>query len=277
MNLKRVILYTVTIYFVVGCENTFEPLQENVNYTYSIYGLLDVHADTQWVRVMPIGDALIPTDPAPNGTTVKLSRESTGENIILIDSLYRFGNDSFVWNYWTTQPLQPNEQYTLIAEGPDGQQSRSSVTLPSALPVPEINYSQNQETISVSGQSYDPLVVAEVRYLVQATTNMGCAPEVEVVFSHLEEIVEMADGEYSFFAENRPAIARELGVNAFGFVVNRRELVIASAGEDWPDLVGLTEEEIYLPDNLSNVENGTGYVAGIARHKILISPRQEPC
>ncbi|MEX2346004.1 MAG: hypothetical protein WD604_10345 [Balneolaceae bacterium] len=251
-------------------------MQENDKYVFTIYGVLDVHADTQWVRVMPIGEALIPTDPDPNGTVVRLARESNGETIALNDSLFRFGGDSYVWNYWTTESLQPNESYNITAETPGGKQSLSIVTLPSALSVPEVEYSEEYESIMVSGHTEEQLVLVETRYLVQAVTEMGCAPEREVVISHQEEVTNMS-GQYHLSTENWSVIAKELDVNAFNFIVNRRELIIVSAGEDWIGLSDLTEEEIFLPDKLSNVENGTGVVAGIASRKILITPRQEPC
>lgn len=277
MNRKLQNFLAIYLFFItMGCDNTFDPLQENDQYVFSIYGVLDVHADTQWVRVMPIGEALIPTDTDPNGTMVKLTRKSSGETIVLNDSLFRFGGDAYVWNYWTTGSLQPNESYTITAEAPGGKQSNSAVILPSALPVPQVEYSEEYESITVSGHTEEQLVTVETRYLVQAITEVGCAPEREVVLSHLDEVTNLR-GQYDLNAENRSDIATELGVNAFGFIVNRRELIIVSAGEDWPDLSGLTEEEIFLPDKVSNVENGTGAVAGIAGRKILITPRQEPC
>lgn len=271
-----VLLFFVFLYGA-ACESTFEPLQENKQYAFSMYGTLDLHADTQWVRVMPIGESLISTDPEPNGTEVTLIRNDTGKPTMLYASLFRFGGSAYVWNYLTAEALHPTEEYTMIATAPDGRQSRATVTIPSVLPIPEVDYSVENEEGVITGTSADPLIIFEIRYLVQVFTEGGCAPETEVVISHVDDIFMGSDGEYRVLADNTGRIARALGVRAGAYIVNKRELLVISASEDWPDLSGLTKEEIVLPDVVSNVENGTGLVAGIASRRVVITPRQEPC
>jgi hypothetical protein len=119
--------------------------------------------------------------------------------------------------------------------------------------------------------------VAETRYLAQALTEAGCAPEREVRISHLDIMNFSPGDEYSINSENREEIARELGVFGDQFRINRREFVLVTAGPDWPDDVGLSDLEKNLPDVVSNVEGGTGLVAGIAKRKIKISERRPPC
>lgn len=268
------------IFFMIyssGCEETFEPLQENDQYAFSMYGTLDLHADTQWVRVMPVGESLIPTNPEPNGNEVTITREAAGDTFVMSDSLFRFGGNAYVWNYYTTENIQPNEVYTIRTEAPDGQQSWVNVTTPSVLPVPEVEYSEEDEIGVITGSSVEPLVTVEFRYLVQALTDMGCAPETEIILSHLNDVFVDQEGNYRLSVENKSAIAGELGVYESSFIVNKREVVVISASEDWPDISELNDEEIVLPDAVSNVENGTGVVAGIARRLVEITPRRPPC
>lgn len=261
----------------LSCETTFEPLQENDLYAFTMYGSLDLHAETQWVRVMPIGETLIYKNPEPNGTKVSLIRESTGEMTALNDSLFRFGGDAYVWNYWAGTTLQPNEEYRVVAETTDGRKSQSVVTLPSFLPIPDVTYSVEEESGTVSGSTEDPLVTVEMRYLAQAITEVGCAQEMEVIISHLDDVFITPEGEYHFDIDNRFRIASGLGGNV-PYIVNKRELVVISASEeDWPDIADLTEEEIILPDLVSNVENGTGVIAGIATRRVIITPRRPAC
>lgn len=281
MNKRKLWLLELSLVFsffllVFGCEQAFEPLQENDQYLFTMYGTLDVHADTQWVRVMPIGQTLIPTDTIPNQTKVTLIRESTGKATVLRDSLFRFGGSAYAWNYWTTEPIHPKETYSLIAETPDGEQSTSQIHTPSQLPIPNIEYSPENEQGFITGTSADPLVTVEMHYMVQAV-EYGCFPEREIIFSHLDDIVTDGNGKFSLKINHRLTIAGELGVTAFGYNVNHRKLVIISGSEDWPDFADLNEEEIVLPDVISNVENGTGLIAGIANRTIEITPRREPC
>lgn len=270
-------IFVICTLTFIGCENSFEPLQVNEELTFSINGVLDVHADTQWVRVMPIGRSLIPADPNENGTAVDLTRQSTGEVIVLEDSLFMFGGDTYVWNYWLTEDMNGDESYEIVAESPDGDQSRVVVNTPSPLPVPNVIYSEDFESISVSGIALDTIVVAETRYLAQALTEAGCAPEREIIFSHLDEMNLTSGNEYAINSNNREDIASELGVFADQIRINRREFVVVTAGPDWPEDVGLSDLEKNLPDVISNVEGGTGLVAGIARRKIEISERRPPC
>jgi len=252
-------------------------LQKNDQLIFSINGVLDVHADTQWVRVMPIGESLNPTDPNPNGSVLNLSNLSTGEIYTLQDSLFKFGGDTFVWNYWLSEDIRGDELYEIVAESADGGQSRVVVATPSPLPEPNVEYSENFESIAVSGIALDSIIVAETRYLAQALLEVGCAPEREIVISHLDELNRTSGDEYSINSENREELARELGVSAFSFRVNRREFVLVTAGPDWPEDLGLSDIEKSLQEVRSNVEGGTGLVAGIARRKVEISERRPPC
>lgn len=275
LTTKLIILFGLLI--AISCEHSFDPLQENDRYVYSMYGSLDVHADTQWVRVMPIGESLIPTDSTLQKTDVILIRESTGNTTVLKDSLFRFGGNAYVWNYWTTQNLFPDESYIIKATADDGRQSISEISMPSELPIPEIHYVENTERGTITGSSKDALVTVEIRYLVQTIGEMGCAPEREISISHLEDLYIFANGEYHFTVDNKVSIARELGVTPSNYRVNKRDLNIISAGKDWPNLADVNEEETVLPDVISNVENGTGFIAGIARRSVAISPRRPPC
>jgi hypothetical protein len=258
-----------------GCETPFNPLKENDELVFSMVGVLDVNADTQWVRVMPVGEQLLPLKPEPNGTEVRLVRESTGKVSVMNDSLFRFNQDTYVWNYWTDEPIHPNEYYTVIAESPDGEQSKVRVETPAIPPVPDVDFNERLERIYVNGELTDSLVVLESRYLIQPITETGCGEETEVVLSHMNQVVVRDQDQYYMTAENGVALWEALGVSAY--IINRRAVVIITATHDWPNAASLTEEEIALPDVISNVENGTGVVAGIARQEIILTPRKPPC
>lgn len=273
-KLLTVILLIAFISFS-GCENTFTPIKENDELVFSMVGVLDINADTQWVRVMPIGKSLLSLNSEHDGTEVRLIRESTGKETTMNDSLFRFNEDTYVWNYWTDEPIRPNEFYTVIAETPGGEQSKVRVETPSAPPIPEVDFNERLERIFVNGELTDSLVVLESHYLIQPITDMGCAEETEIKLSHMDQLVIRQDSQYYMTVENAGEIWQELGVSSY--LINRRALIIITATHDWPNAALLTEDEVALPDVISNVENGTGVVAGIARQEIILTPRKPPC
>ncbi|MEX0607891.1 MAG: hypothetical protein WD016_07210 [Balneolaceae bacterium] len=260
------------MFIISSCDSHFDPLKENERYAFSMYGTLDLHADTQWVRVMPIGEKLIPDDPEPTDVQVTLTRVSNGESIVMNDSLFRFGGDGYVWNYWVSSSLHPNEQYTVTAEEPERGQSGSVVTMPSVLPVPEVEYSIDTEGGTVSGSFTDSLIVLETRYWVQF--GPSCAQQKQIIVSHLEQINDRSGGDFHFSFDNR--IPLRTGAGVAGYMVKERMFFMITASKDWPYLANLNDEEVTLPDAVSNVENGTGLITGIAQRIIEITPRQ-PC
>ncbi|MBO6584496.1 MAG: hypothetical protein JJ953_00170 [Gracilimonas sp.] len=277
MKNSTLLTFIILSAFFGSCENEFEPFEKTEKYVFSMNGYLDVHADTQWIRVMPIGETFLPQDSTINSNQVRLTREAPGESVVLNDSLFKFSGDTYVWNYWLPDSVIADEEYRITATDSVGKQSSVVVRTASELMVPEIEYDQDFEEISVSGVVRDSLILLETRYIVQAFVEVGCTPEREVSFSHLEAITEGSDGSFSFTSINREAIAEKLDVGPFSFQVNQRKLVLITAGEDWPDYMNFNDLEVDLPDVVSNVENGTGFVAGIARREISITDRQPPC
>lgn len=255
-----------------GCEDDFQKLTENDKYAYSMSGVLDLHADTQWVRMMPINKTLLARNTENNVTSVTITREKTGETSRLNDSLFVFNNNVRVWNYWTTMPLHPNEKYTVRAEGEDGTVS-ATVSIPSPLPVPvvktEAENEEEEECIPVvKGSSDTPLVTADLKFYYRLTSFGKVTGMQELSVSHLDKISRKPNGLYKFKFDTLETMFEEIGRNPDddeGYIIEEIQLIVATGNEDYPDYSDFTEEEAVLPGTISNVENGTGFVAGIAR------------
>ncbi|MCW9705406.1 hypothetical protein [Fodinibius salsisoli] len=115
LGLKSAVLFAAIAFSVViGCSNTFEPLQENDQYHFSIYGYLDASADTQWVRVMPVRDSLY-FSPRPLDAEVTLENVATGQSVVMNDSLFSPLQGVYVYNFWTKMKLEPEQTYRLTA------------------------------------------------------------------------------------------------------------------------------------------------------------------
>ena len=255
-----------------GCRDSFQKLAENEKYAYSMSGVLDLHADTQWVRVMPINKTLLARNTENNVTSVTITREETGETSRLNDSLFVFDNNVRVWNYWTTMLLHPNEKYTVRAEGEDGTVS-ATVSIPSPLPVPvvktEAENEEEEECIPfVKGSSDTPLVTADLKFYYRLTSFDKVTAIDELSVSYMDKISRKPNGLYKFKFDTLETMFEEVGRNPDddeGYIIEEIQLIVATGNEDYPDYSLFTEEEAVLPGTISNVENGTGFVAGIAR------------
>ncbi|MGM0588044.1 MAG: hypothetical protein ACQETE_06510 [Bacteroidota bacterium] len=255
----------------LGCDTSFDPLNDKHGYAFSMFGALDLHADTQWVRVMPIGEKLIPTDTSSSKVKVRLINEQTGESTPLQDSLFQFSNDAHVWNYWTDKALDPNTEYTLIASSPEIGFSRATVSIPSALPEPEVDFNPNNSSGFISGSSPDSIVVNEMTVHFQLPTPAGLGPITKLEISIMDRLIQGPQGKYSYFVNTSTLVRDKLELPEGSPIVWRhRQVLLANGSSDWPNYGDLTEEEIKIPDVVSNVENGVGYVAGVASRKVYL-------
>lgn len=252
-----------------GCNNTFDPLMDNDKYHFTLFGVLDLSADTQWVRVMPVMDSLISRSTSPIDAEVSLTRLSDGRRVPLNDSLFSYRKgDFYAWNYWTTEPLMEGEQYRLQAESSDGKTSSVLVEMPLDFTPPKVYYDEKLETGLVYGDGVERLVVADGIYgIIQYTEGGDPMPEREVLVSHVEDIKYSAQSGYRFQLGDLNEIRRELG-NSDAFRISNREVLVASGTEDWPDLLGFEKSQNVLPNIQSNVENGLGVVAGIVSKRL---------
>lgn len=259
-------LILLVVFAISSCNDTFEPLQPNDKYAFSMYGTLDVTADTQWVRVMPIGERLFNNIPDPNGTVVTLKNLESNISVTLEDSLFEFGGPAYVWNYYTTMQLEPETMYELKAVAPDGRSSSATVKTPKRLIIPQVEYNMTAERGQVEGITDQNLVVAEVTYWAQFLDDMGNWTDYEkYVISVLRNAsVIPIRSIFRFTFESRTLLNRAVGVPFSRIRVDNVYVRVATADSVWPSYMDLTDEEAVMPDVVSNVEFGTGYIATIS-------------
>ena len=116
---------------------------------FSVFGYLDLAADTQWIRVTPIRQNIRP-DSAAIDAVVTLEHAGSGRVVTLRDSLFRFadpdvaGSSAWVHNFWTTEPLEPEATYRLRVERSDGAATTAVVEMP-AEPHLTLRFFENPE------------------------------------------------------------------------------------------------------------------------------------
>ncbi|MEX2456563.1 MAG: hypothetical protein WD381_04575, partial [Balneolaceae bacterium] len=139
-SILYVLLFGVLLLLFSSCNSTFDPLEENDQYFFSMYGYLDASADTQWVRIMPLSETLYPDSAFLDSTDVNVTLHSleTDELITMQDSVFHFVNDISAWNFSTTHQLQPDHTYLLSATNAEGNSSQTSISIPEEFPTPVV-------------------------------------------------------------------------------------------------------------------------------------------
>lgn len=248
----------------------FDPFAENTVGPFAIYGYLDLRADTQWIRVTPIRHRLVP-DAEPIDAVVTLEHLETGRVVTLRDSLFTFrdlGMDAEVQvpNFWTAEPLEPEATYRLVAMRSDGAATTATIEMP---PDEEVTLWFREDSHRpgtwVPGRlvvQAEHLLYAEVWFTVWNRTGEGWS-EPPVPRRLPPRAVE--PGMWQIFFHpwwlelNMPPLEE----------MDRNEAHVVLTRPDWPYGPGLSITEAAAPGYLpTTVENGIGFVAGVALLKV---------
>lgn len=261
--------------FTSGCDNEFNPLKNNDFYFHAINGYLNVHADTQWVRVMPVGTEVDASADRTKPSVVTLTRQSDGKTVVLKDTLFRFKNDVFVRNYYTAEPILPGQSYHLSAENEQQEISSASVITPARLDSSEIKWRTGNELErgTIEGVVTNQIAYAYMLYKVVIVTPMGEVPPMDLPIDVSDGIFLNDDGEFRIGVNHSEDIRDELGLGfTTSYRILSRKFILATATNDWPFNGDISPEEEVFPDVASNIENGTGFLAGISKIEHLIIP-----
>jgi hypothetical protein len=253
-----------------GCESPFEAFEENTAGPFSVFGHLDLRADTQWIRVMPVRQNLL-LEPKPIDAVVTLEHLASGRSVTLKDSLFRFADprlesEGYVYNFWTTERLEPGASYRLRAVRSDGASTMATVVMPADLEL-TLLYS---EALVDSGLAdvgrvrvrAEHVLYTDVIYEIWHTVEEK--PAEPIVRRERRDSSDIAGTQYLRVLQDSLRFPHSLPVRALRDM-RRLELRLAVARSDWPFAPGLSHAEIALPGNApSNIENGIGFVGAVA-------------
>jgi len=264
---------------MASCEDDFEPLAPT-EMAFSIYGFLDAGADTQWVRVTPFRTSIL-TTPDRVDAVVTLEDLDTGQVIEMQHRvrsfIFAFFGDfrGYAHNFWTDKPISPSGRYRLTARRSDGSSSSAEVTLPHGLRDDVIVVGVNTPTVPyASGNTaYVRFDIPDGDHIVVLSVEHHRKPP-----SHpcTRELGEFDRTLYRFSGE-RPAgpgvfqstlLSRVVVLSDPSHCVgmqppetyHRWEARIVLSADRWPFSSG---DIIGHPEEVSNVENGLGYLGGV--------------
>lgn len=288
-------LVSFLLLILSGCGDSFQPFQENDRYFFSIYGYLDASVDTQWVRVGPAREQI---DMAPEKPemSVTLNHQQSGNIVVMHDSLLQIASDNIL-NTWTVMDIEPGHTYTLQAERPDGKASRVSVTLPEDFPTPRLRRETDgfpaEITYSLFVDEVDHLADVQSRWYIRIVAPGGFEDHQMFSFSYREKAETVFTGGYRVPItpeEEEDQIMSEVITPPDGQIqVLHRQVFVAVGGPEWnEDIASMSDLAYTLPEGLSNIENGVGYMVGVVsksiplescyneRRQLIACPEEKP-
>lgn len=237
-----------------------------------MFGYLDASADTQRVRVSPLREQLEFFTENPE-MTVTLENIETGKSAVMNDYLHRYAFPFGITapNAWTFMKIDYGQTYRLAAVRPDGAASSVTVTIPDDFPTPRLH---------VTGLVIDNLYIKEAEPLVDVQSRWFYQIEYQgqlyhrlIIIPYRDQVEKRGPGDYvlniNTIRERRQR--DEQFPNAAGAEVKLlgRQIFVAVAGPEWDDTIPSFDDLRYaLPEVASNVENGIGYMIGIASKSI---------
>lgn len=247
-----------------SCDESFDPVKENDLFYYSVFGYLDSSEERQWIRVIHLQEETDTTGRGIDGI-VTLENLESGETSVLNDSLFQYSNNIYAYNFWTEQDIDPAGTYRITAERSDGVTSSVTVETPETFEDPEYQppvFAREPGRLIIRG--VDNLADSSIRFKVRFNVaNITVNNTIQVIS---DTIATGPDSYYIPIYPDQISLAtRDLG----SVDIIDCELYVARAGSDWVDFSSLDRNLIALPDGISNVENGTGYVVGVTSKRIF--------
>lgn len=131
-----------------ACEEAVFPILES-DRNFTLYGTLDMAQDTQFVRVVPIREALDPGSPAPLDVTFTSEDLHTGDVLTWRDSVIVFANGSYGHVFYAPLRLRAGHRYRIEVREPGSEVVTSAETMVPSAPRPVVR--PETVTASVSG------------------------------------------------------------------------------------------------------------------------------
>ena len=282
------LVLAVALCALIGCDSTVDPFQENDRH-YSIFGYLNVTADTQFVRIEKLRDGQATQAPPTLDATVRLTNLATDRTVPLQDSLFQFFGGATAHNFYTTADIAPSTTYRLVVEGPNGAVSRAETTTPPSPTVTVVRPVQDcfpscdtpwlgpacespeegsdRQAVLRVGNT-DRLVAVKAIYDMSAPTGRWS-------FDSLSDASEVRDRVFQARAGYDDDWCRIPPPSTQDRTAKRISIIVASGGPDWPDFMGLAPERDLLPTVASNVDGGVGLLGGIATDTLVVDPYEE--
>lgn len=236
---------------------------------FSMFGVLNASADTQWVRVTSIRQSVV-NEPAPIDATVTLHHLESGRIVELNDSLFEYAGEDpdviaplYAHNFWTTEPILPGGTYTIRASREDGSFSAATVRVPTTVRRvvvaigPEPRSAQDNLRIETDGY----VAVLQVLHNEARTIER----------QGLDRLTRTREG-VSRVNVNRGFLPVDPEFDRPGLRICTQDRICAIrmvvSAEPWPFNELAPDEVAAHSEGISNVDGGTGFIGAVITHTI---------
>ncbi len=278
VSLVAFVVVVAALFSVISCDPSFEIFEES-DLAYSVFGILDASADTQFVRVEPVQDTAL-AGIGSIDARVTSENLATGETAVWHDSTFFIGATGVaVHNFWTAAAgIEPEGTYRFtVQRESDGASSAAEVTLPPAFPKPEVaggrpalpqatcGETAAPTTITVEGVERLGGVRVDYDYLTCVCgPDPGCRRRRTTTYP-LAGATRTGEGAWQikvFWSDDIPGLQGFRVTEVYSFRVT-----VASVSEDWPETEGrLPPGDPTQPfpplGGPSNVDSGLGFLGG---------------
>ena len=273
-----VLLFLLAGAFWAGCEEDVAG-PDPFELPYSMWGVLNPFADTQFVRVFPIETGLAPGVPEPldahfTSTDLGKGEDHTWRDSVIVDTQGMVGHVFYA-------PFRPawEHRYRVEITRGDGASSSAEVEIPKqttlALGAPDTTQGVLLPA-SIQGEAQNLLqseVDIYVRYIVGFTPPPFPQPIYEYyhhIIPYDDELRRTAEGwelaidlERSYFPVLGEVSRNENFLVDEGITLLLVEFRVAVGNEEWMPPGGVFDPNVLVqPGTMSNVENGFGFVGG---------------
>lgn len=279
-----------TLFLVLGgCDPNVDLFRESNQY-YSIFGALNVSADTQYVRVEPLRDGLLTSAPATLDATVTLTNLDEGRTVTLRDSVFHYGEDTRAHNFFTTSEIALATSYRLVVDGPGEAETRVETRVPQAMPRPDVSVpvadcfpncigggppdcdlpgGPETRIASATVEGIERLVAVRALYTMER-------PRGAWAYDHLADTVQTGPRTTEARVDyGRDWCSIPRPIDGSSRLQRRIQIIVAAGSADWPDFLGLDFETELLPGTASNVEGGVGFFGSVVTDTVTVYPHGE--
>ncbi len=256
-----------------GCDESVDPFIESDRY-FSLFGTLDMNADTQWVRVVPIDTTIFGMGAETIDAVVSSTDLATRTLTTWRDSLFEFRDGSLGHVFYAPLRVQPGHIYRIDVDRSDGARSTAETEVPE-LPTATVGSVTRVVFSNGSIELTVPVSWAGVERppaRVETWYRFGTTPRSN--FEDLRFAYPSADGSpdpgwqiVARLSSDRDDILEQIiPANFYFFGMGMRIVVF---DEKFSPPGGVFDPDILSqPGSFSNVENGFGFVGSIGRFDV---------
>jgi hypothetical protein len=274
---------------LTACDQSFEPLGENPS-VFSMFGVLNASADTQWVRVTPIRES-VGNAPSSIDATVTLEHLESGAVVELRDSIFEYAGDDpdvvaplYAHNFWTTEPILPGGTYTIRATRSDGSSSFGTVKVPVSVSRVVLAIAPHpltaQDNLRLESDGHVAILqvlhqeeqIIERQGLTRLTRTAGGLSRVNIHRAFLPVDPQLPPPPPA--PPPLPRICTQDRICAVRMFISALP---------WPFNELAPDEVATHTEGISNIEGGTGFIGAVITHTVpyeacVLSPsRGDPC